>query len=333
MSEQRVIIAGCGGGYDIFGGLPLYYQLHTHAKIILTNWSFTSINTLLKYSIEVAPALFKVEYDPLWDSIIIGNDVYFPEWHLSKQINQPIFAIADPESINQIIEAYRYLINVNSLISSIYLVDGGCDVILSGVEKELATPVEDMMHLIAIQSLPISNKYVQIIGANADMGDGVIQSDIDQRLYQLSETRVGDSHQKILIKQEVWDLKQPEVQYYAKILTQCQPERSIVQSLILATLEGHEGLYTPSQLIPRIGTSVVPLSVQTRTQYTFNLSQLSSTILYLPLIDLYMNSDQIDVIIENFHNMISDLQTKTQNEISDYCPEMIFKAVTTNPSK
>lgn len=306
-SEQNIIIAGCGGGYDVFGGLPLYYQIkkdNNKANIIFTNWSFTSLATLLKYSFEIAPGLFKVQYNPVCDPAILSNDVYFPEWYLAKQINQPIFALAYPPSITQIIEAYHHLLNINPPVTSIYLVDGGCDVILSGKEKELGTPVEDMMHFIAIQSLPITNKYVQIIGANADIGDGVVQSDIDQRLRELSDANVDVKHQKILIKEEVWDLKNPEVQYYAKILAQCQPERSIVQSLILATLEGHQGLYTPANLIPRIGQSVVPLGQTTRTLYTFDLPKLCATILYLPLIEIAMDSDQIDILIENFHTKI-----------------------------
>ncbi len=306
-TKPNVIIAGCGGGYDIFGGLPLYSQLQSngHSNIILTNWSFTSVSTLIKYGLEISLCLFKIQYDPLFDAPICSDDVYFPEWYLSKQLNQPIYAFSDPESITQLTEAYLHLINATAQgqVGSIYLVDGGCDVILSGSESELATPVEDMMHLCAIKDLPIPNKYVQIIGANADIGDGVIQSDIDRRLVQLSD-------QKILIKSEVWDLKQSEVQYYAQTLTQCQPERSIVQSLILASLQGHEGYYTPTNLVPRIGQSVVPISVITRTLYTFNLERLISTILYLPLIDYSMNSDQVDELIMKFQAMLKESQLK-----------------------
>ena len=44
-NNKTVIISGCGGGYDIFGGLPLYFEImKTAKKIILVNFSFIDLN-------------------------------------------------------------------------------------------------------------------------------------------------------------------------------------------------------------------------------------------------------------------------------------------------
>lgn len=47
------------------------------------------------------------------------------------------------------VKAYEYILQKHN-VHVAYLVDGGCDVLLSGDETELGTPVEDMMHLKAL---------------------------------------------------------------------------------------------------------------------------------------------------------------------------------------
>jgi len=40
---QRILIAGAGGGFDIFCGLPLYFALTAQGKeVYLANLSFTN---------------------------------------------------------------------------------------------------------------------------------------------------------------------------------------------------------------------------------------------------------------------------------------------------
>ena len=40
-SEKTIIIAGCGGGYDIYCGLPLYFALRSLGKkVVLANLTF-----------------------------------------------------------------------------------------------------------------------------------------------------------------------------------------------------------------------------------------------------------------------------------------------------
>ena len=73
-------------------------------------------------------------------------------------------------TISSITEDYNIIIaeecEVVSL-NSIYLFDGGCDALLSGRESELATPVEDMMHISAIRNFKVE-KYVCAIGLTCD---------------------------------------------------------------------------------------------------------------------------------------------------------------------
>ena len=43
---NNILIAGCGGGYDILSGLPLYFALSSQGKTVtLANLSFTSLSS------------------------------------------------------------------------------------------------------------------------------------------------------------------------------------------------------------------------------------------------------------------------------------------------
>src|SRR6478736_2952289 len=73
---QNILIAGAGGGFDVFCGLPLYFGLREAGKTVhLANLSFSE----LRYAEgRLAPALWRVDADSG------GSTSYFPEHHLSR---------------------------------------------------------------------------------------------------------------------------------------------------------------------------------------------------------------------------------------------------------
>lgn len=45
---QNILIAGCGGGFDIYSGLPLYFDLKAMNKnVYLANLAFTDLSRKL----------------------------------------------------------------------------------------------------------------------------------------------------------------------------------------------------------------------------------------------------------------------------------------------
>ncbi|CAE7262668.1 unnamed protein product, partial [Symbiodinium sp. CCMP2456] len=76
----------------------------------------------------------------------------------------------------------------------------------------------------------------------------------------------------------------------------------IVQSLVVAAMEGHRGLYTPEHLKARIGANKVPLSEQTATLFMFQLEQLASEILYLDRLKPEHNFIHIAAVISDFED-------------------------------
>ncbi len=76
---RRILIAGAGGGYDVYAGIPLYAALRRRGgEVFLGNLSFTDLHAVqgarvTKASVEVGPDT-------------PGPDSYFPERSLARFI-------------------------------------------------------------------------------------------------------------------------------------------------------------------------------------------------------------------------------------------------------
>lgn len=294
---STIVISGCGGGYDIYGGLIVYHRMKANTtKIIMLNYSFTSTNLLNSTSCKITNHLYRI--DP--NIQIPENASYYPEAYLSIELNQSVYALADDPTINDIIDAYTYITNTYKP-DKLYLVDGGCDVLLTGIEEGLGTPVEDMMHLRAVMNIDIHYKYILAIGVNVDTGHGVLQNDIDKRFQHLEETGIQLSKEYLTLSDE-------SVKFYYNIVKRCNPINTIVHSLILSGLEGYRGLHTPQYLEKRV-KNVVPITDQTCTLFQFDLVSVAQEVKYLNLLNVNATTDEIDNIIDwfQFENTLKSL--------------------------
>lgn len=291
---QNIIIAGCGGGYDLFGGLPLFYLLkHIANHIVFTNYSFTSITVLNQYGLQCANNLYLIKPTVLLNLNDNHLNTYFPEAYVAYHLNVDVYALSHPTTIYDLIEAYQIIISNMQYIDKLFLIDGGCDVLLTGKEIGLGTPVIDMMHLKAIQNLNIRSKYILAVGVNIDIADGVDLGDLNQRLTTLKNNGT-------LINQQLWSLNQPEIRFYRDIVKQSLPQLTIVHSLVVATLEGHRGYYTPPHLISRITISKIDLTDQTCSEYLFDLNQIAKDVEYLDQLESIMNNQQVNNLINKY---------------------------------
>ncbi|WP_342377603.1 hypothetical protein NVS55_39885 [Myxococcus stipitatus] len=74
---RHVLIAGGGGGFDVFSGLPLYFRLHELGKTVtLANLSFTQLSQV--QGTWPVPGVLQVE------ASTEGPEHYFPEGWLSR---------------------------------------------------------------------------------------------------------------------------------------------------------------------------------------------------------------------------------------------------------
>lgn len=296
--NQLIIIAGCGGGYDLFCGLPLYSREKQNQ--ILVNFSFTE-PILFDHFEKISEKCYYVDANTL--KLELDEYTYFPEYKLSRILGHPIYCFVDSPTCYQITSGYKKIIQRHYHMKlgniTIYLVDGGSDSILTGNEKELGTPVEDVMHMKALDNLDTDTyivRYLVLLGANIDVGHGVELKDI--------ETRLDDLEQKYLVSKKILNKEDPEVMFYMNTFNQCNPEYSIVNSLVTAAINGHRGNYLPEALNQRIRESLVCINEMTITQYIFHLKPVLEENIYQKEITEHMTNNQVDNLIGKYNGYV-----------------------------
>lgn len=285
-----IIISGAGGGYDIFGGMLIYNNFKKE-EIILSNLSFTSTNILdnLVKSRKIEEICYKCY--KIYPGNYAENIEYFPEYKLANKLNHIVYAICSYEYTSEIKNFYDKILSIYK-IDSIYLIDGGCDILLKGNEGFLGTPVEDMMHLKAVTDLNINNKYVYAIGMNVDCGNDVIESELIKRIHELENI-------KIICDKIILDMNQENVNFYLDTFLDCDPENSLVHCFIYESLINNYGCKIPSLTNKIKENKLVNISELTKTFIKCDLLKLADSIIYLNDIKDDMNSDEVDNMIDN----------------------------------
>src|ERR1051325_2622280 len=167
-AAKNVLIAGAGGGFDVFCGLPLYFSLRKAGKTVhLANLSSGALGFC--DAEQPVPALWRITAQT-------AATKYFPEMHLSGWLTQrqgdtPIYAIA-PAGAQPVRTAYRWLVQTLKP-DTLILVDGGTDSLMRGDEAGLATPEGDAVSLLAANELPNISKLLVCLGFGIDAHGGI----------------------------------------------------------------------------------------------------------------------------------------------------------------
>ncbi|MFC9893600.1 DUF1152 domain-containing protein [Nocardia sp. NPDC127579] len=177
-----MLIAGAGGGFDVYGGLPLAVALEgLGKKVYLANLSFSDLRrTPLDDWLAPGVAAVHPETD--------GNDDYFPERTLARWLaitgrDQIVYAF--PKSgVRPLRAAYRALVD-HLDADALVLIDGGTDILLRGDEAGLGTPHEDMTSLAAAAALDGITCLVVSVGFGIDTYHGVCHAHVLENLAAL----------------------------------------------------------------------------------------------------------------------------------------------------
>ncbi|MET7653622.1 MULTISPECIES: DUF1152 domain-containing protein [unclassified Streptomyces] len=168
---ERILVAGAGGGFDIYSGLPLALSLlHQGKEVYLANLSFSALAGL-PLDDWAAPDLAVVTPDSA------PHQSYFPERTLAQWLGghgYPATVYAFPQTgVRPLRTAYQALIELHG-IDAVVLVDGGTDILLRGDEAGLGTPEEDLASVAALAGLEgIPNRLVVSVGFGVDAYHGV----------------------------------------------------------------------------------------------------------------------------------------------------------------
>jgi hypothetical protein len=306
---NNLLIAGMGGGFDIFCGLPIYFELRNLGiNVHLANLTFSNIIfskfAKLQRTIPLTETLVgvtaKTEELP----------VYFPELYLAqwleKEFQETITIWCFKKTgVLPLLNNYNLLIEHLS-IDGILLIDGGVDSLARGDEAELGTVTEDAVSLAAVSKLTqIPLRLIGCLGMGAERE--ITHFHILENIACLAST-AGFLGSCSLIKQMESYQKYEQALLYVQGFPQQEP--SIINSSIISSVQGHFGDY---HLTSRTQGSKLWISPLMSIYWFFELSTIVEQHLFLS--QLLLTETLADVLQE----MLKFMQ-KRPRRIADKIP-------------
>lgn len=290
LAAQSVLIAGAGGGFDIYAGIPLFEALSRKGiNVTLANLSFSRLQAT-----SVAPAvpgLYKVDASTKLDV------PYFPEGVLSRFYESrgrqvPIYAF-EKTGVVPLRKCYEYIVE-REHIDAVVLVDGGTDILMRGDEAGLGTPEEDMTSLAAVSKLDVPTKLVYCLGFGIDSYHGVCHAHFLENVAALSKTGAFLGTQSLLASMPEAELYLDAVRY-SEIHMASHP--SIVNTSIASALEGAFGDVHRTE---RTRTSELFINPLMSMYWGFELAGLVDHNLYLDALEATETVWDVQLAIEAY---------------------------------
>lgn len=300
---ERILIAGAGGGFDIFSGLPLYFALRSEGKTVnLANFSFTNLPHAVSNNDErITPTLWKVvangytqaEYFP---------EKYLAQWFQQNGLSVPVYCF-QRSGLKQLQASYQELVN-HLQIDTIILVDGGTDSLMRGDESSLGTPEEDALSILASDKIEVPRKFMVCLGFGVDHYHGVNHEYFLEAVAELTRANA-------YLGMFSLTLDMPEVQQYKEatefVFEKMPSHISIVSNSVLTALRGEYG----NMPIPKKRkTGTVWINPLMPVYWCFSLSSVAERILYAKFIEETTEFLEVVMIIENWRKTLKNLRPK-----------------------
>ncbi|MEM6394837.1 MAG: DUF1152 domain-containing protein [Bacteroidota bacterium] len=235
-NSKRILLAGAGGGFDIYSGIPIYKRLVNMGKqVVLANFSFTLLEeTTTK---EVYPNCHIVKSG---DSDYSGRG-YFPEkilysFLVTQGIETEIYGLRRL-GVKPTTSSYRYLVKKHN-IDTLVLVDGGTDSFMFGDEEGLGTPQEDVCSMISAFRSGAKKQFLISLGFGVDHFHGVSHYRFLENVAELMKNEGFLGVIQLLPQMEESRLFQELVDYAN---SRMKGKESIVANSVLSAIQGEYG--------------------------------------------------------------------------------------------
>jgi len=168
---ETILIAGAGGGFDVYAGLPIYFTLQAMGKHVhLANYSFTApkLASLSSTVIDIVPDQLLAVRGKMNRDIHYFPEGYLTDWLAKNGDYDPTIFMFPSLGVETLAEAYQRLqreLEFDALI----LVDGGVDSLARGDEVGPGTLLEDTITLLATEQLDIPIKVLACIGFGTEV--------------------------------------------------------------------------------------------------------------------------------------------------------------------
>ena len=236
-SSDTILLAGAGGGYDVFCALPLFFKLRAMGKeVILGNLSFSQIDLM-------EGARLTNEILEVTAQTPMAGGSYFPEKFLCEWLDLQLGSSSasifcfERTGVAPICDAYEALV-AEYEVDTVILMDGGTDSLMRGDEFGLGTPQEDIASIAAASRLEIANKYLVCIGFGIDTFHGVNHCQFLEAVADLTKAGAFLGGGPLLKESEEAQLYREATDY---VFERMSNHPSIVNSSVLAAVDGEYG--------------------------------------------------------------------------------------------
>jgi hypothetical protein len=168
----NLLLMGMGGGFDIFCGLPVYFELRARGQNVHLGSLSSSAIQRVRGGVRLSESLLGVSAAAGEDAVR-SVEVFFPELYLSRWFQEArgedvtVWSL-HKTGVQPLLQNYRLLIE-RLEIDGIILVDGGVDSLMRGDEAEVGTVVEDAVSLAAVRQLEeVPVRLLTCIGMGAE---------------------------------------------------------------------------------------------------------------------------------------------------------------------
>lgn len=297
-SCHNILLAGAGGGFDIFSGLPLYFYLRSQGKNVqLANLSFSDLSRARGYQLSEAALIINASAG--------GAPQYFPEKYLCEwfrhQGEQVEICCFHRVGVQPLVQAYQALC-AHWSIDAVVLVDGGTDSLMRGDEYDLATPQEDIASIAAVHALSLEHRYLACIGFGIDSFHGINHYQFLEAVAALGCT--GDFLGLLPVLKEMPEAQKMREAY--EFVQARMPQRpSIVTTSILSAIQGEYGDYHATHFTQGSTLWINPLM---NVYWAFNLAAVAERCLYLPEVMHTQSYYELTLAIDSFREQCEDIK-------------------------
>ncbi|WP_027346952.1 DUF1152 domain-containing protein [Hamadaea tsunoensis] len=289
-SARHVLIAGAGGGFDVYAGLPLALALRAAGvRVSLASFALSELG-MLKPEAWLRTGVAAVGPESP------GNDRYFPERALARwlhvQGHEPVVYAFERTGVRPLRAAYRKLVEVLD-VDAVVLADGGTDILLRGDEAGLGTPEEDMTSLVAVAGLDVPTKLVVSLGFGIDAHHGVCHAHVLENLAELQ--RAGGFHGACTVAPDGY------LDAVAHAAREHPATASIVHGQVAAALRGEFG---DVPVTARTGGTELFVNPLMALYFVVGLDALAAQLRYRDLIEHSRTPGEVALAIEEYREGI-----------------------------
>ena len=290
---ERILIAGAGGGFDVYAGMPLYFALRAAGhEVHLANFSFSALDVL---------------DEPWWapDVAAVTTEApdlsYFPERVLAGFLEEeghpaPIYALRNT-GVVPTRRAYQTLVE-RLRLDAIVLVDGGSDALMRGDEFGLGTPAEDMTSIAAVSRVEVRERQLVSVGFGVDHYHGVCHAQVLRAVAEL--TALGGHLGTLSLLPTM-----PEVARYLALVEYAKPRMAEHPSIVTTSIaDAIVGAFGDVHSNARTSGSRLFINPLMAFAWFFDLPTVAARVAYLPWLELTETGRDVRRVVMDYRATI-----------------------------